>query len=480
MMILPFLVLILRFCNTSAAGKGVTASLDAKWSSMPLLLETSEFVAEEDNEKFWQFVDTVKEITYLHGDSERTYCNLILKKAGQFLSQLKLNLLKFALSLRAYSPTVQMFQQIAADEPAPKGCSSFVVVNGEHTCSTGQIKKFLKRAATRPKPYLFKGDHMFPTKNTEAPVAILYAEIGTKEFSKFHKILSEKAGKGEVMYVLRHYVQKASSKKVRLSGYGVELAIKSTEYKVLDDTRFEGTNTTVLEEDDDIDEVQGFHFKKLKHLFPDLNDQLKELRKHLIESTNDMAPLKVWELQDLSFQAASRIVSTSVHDALKSMRELSQNFPTKARSLTRVTVNQEMRNEIEANQKYFAETLGLQPGDSALFINGLHIDLDIQNPFSILDILKQEGRIMDGLYNLGIKNKDLSKLLNVNVYPVEENPALDIRHSAIIWMNDLERDQKYRSWPSSYQELLRPTFPGVIRQIRRNIFNLVSHRVIEI
>ncbi|GCB67407.1 hypothetical protein scyTo_0015115, partial [Scyliorhinus torazame] len=91
------------------------------------------------------------------------------------------------------------------------------------------------------------------------------------------------------------------------------------------------TNTTVLEEDDDIDEVQGFHFKKLKHLFPDLNDQLKELRKHLIESTNDMAPLKVWELQDLSFQAASRIVSTSVHDALKSMRELSQNFPTKAR-----------------------------------------------------------------------------------------------------------------------------------------------------
>ncbi|XP_038673760.1 UDP-glucose:glycoprotein glucosyltransferase 1 isoform X3 [Scyliorhinus canicula] len=406
-------------------------------------------------------------------DSERTYCDLILKKAGQFLSQLKLNLLKFALSLRAYSPTVQMFQQIAADEPVPKGCSSFVAVNGEHTCSAGQIKKFLKRAATRPKPYLFKGDHTFPTNNPEAPVAILYAEIGTKEFSKFHKILSEKAGKGEVMYVLRHYVQKASSKKVRLSGYGVELAVKSTEYKVLDDTRFEGTNTTVLEEDDDSDEVQGFHFKQLKHLFPDLNDQLKELRKHLIESTNDMAPLKVWELQDLSFQAATRIVSTPVHDALKSMRELSQNFPTKARSLTRVTVNQEMRNEIEANQKYFAETLGLQPGDSALFINGLHIDLDLQNPFSILDILKREGRIMDGLYNLGIKNKDLSKLLNLNVYPIEENPALDIRHSAIIWMNDLERDQKYRSWPSSYQELLRPTFPGVIRQIRRNIFNLV-------
>lgn len=32
----------------------------------------------------------------------------------------------------------------------------------------------------------------------------------------------------------------------------------------------------------------------------------------------------------------------------------------------------------------------------------------------------------------------------------------------------------YRSWPAGVQELLRATFPGVIRQIRRNFFNLVS------
>lgn len=45
-------------------------------------------------------------------DSEYSYYNLILKKAGQFLSNLQINLLKFALSIRAYSPTVQMFQQV--------------------------------------------------------------------------------------------------------------------------------------------------------------------------------------------------------------------------------------------------------------------------------------------------------------------------------------------------------------------------------
>ncbi len=32
-------------------------------------------------------------------------------------------------------------------------------------------------------------------------------------------------------------------------------------------------------------------------LYPELKEQLKELRKHLVESTNEMAPLKVWQMQ---------------------------------------------------------------------------------------------------------------------------------------------------------------------------------------
>lgn len=32
-------------------------------------------------------------------------------------------------------------------------------------------------------------------------------------------------------------------------------------------------------------------------MYPELKEQLKELRKHLVESTNEMAPLKVWQMQ---------------------------------------------------------------------------------------------------------------------------------------------------------------------------------------
>ncbi|XP_072217611.1 UDP-glucose:glycoprotein glucosyltransferase 2 isoform X2 [Excalfactoria chinensis] len=484
-LLLVFLVLLRVWTcpcrGDPASSPAVTARLAAKWPATPLLLEASEFIAEDGNEKFWQFLETVRELTiYKQGDTEYSYYNLILKKAGQFLSNFQINLLKFALSIRAYSPTVQMFQQIAADEPPPEGCSAFVVIHEKHTCKTNEIKKLLKKANKRPRPYLFKGDHKYPTLKEDGPVVVLYAEMGTKDFVKFHKILSEKAQKEEIVYVLRHYVQKPRSRKMYLSGYGVELAIKSTEYKAVDDTQVKVTNETKKEEDEEEKEegdVQGFLFGKLKQLHPDLKNNLKEFKKHLIETTNSTEPLKVWELQDLSFQAAARIMSAPAYDALKVMKDIAQNFPLRARSLTRVPVNKQMRNEIEENQKHLHETLGIQPGEARLFLNGLHIDLDFHDPFSILETLKVEGKVMHGLHELGIQEEILSKFMRLQIHPSDNSYALDIRHSSIMWINNIEKDRSYVTWPASYQELLKPTFPGVIPQIRRNLYNLMYHEV---
>uniref|UniRef100_A0A671PG01 UDP-glucose:glycoprotein glucosyltransferase 2-like n=1 Tax=Sinocyclocheilus anshuiensis TaxID=1608454 RepID=A0A671PG01_9TELE len=446
-----FLVLVLlRVQHVQSASKGVVTSLQAKWSMTPLLLEM---------------------FTSLTLESVRSYYNLIIKKAGQFLTDLQVNLLKLSLSLRAYSPAVHAFQQIARDEPPPDGCVAFVVVHGQNACSTKDMKKLLKTAAGRPRPYLYKSDHQYPGVNgTDLPVAVLYAEIGTKDFNTFHKVLSERAQEGKLIYVLRHFVSEPKNEKMLLSGYGVELAIKSTEYKAVDDTQVKVTTDNV----DENDEVQGFLFGKLKKSHPELQEELGELRKHLLESTNDMTPLKVWELQDLSFQAASRIMTVPKFDSLKLMQELSQNFPSRARSLTRVAINQDMKKEIEDNQKRLSESMGIHPGDASLFINGIHVDLDLHNPFSILDILRTEAKILEGLHNLGIKGSSISKFLHLpSSATLEDSYALDIRHTSIMWINDIEKDSMYRHWPSSLQELLRATFPGVIRQIRRNFYNLV-------
>ncbi|XP_020643123.3 UDP-glucose:glycoprotein glucosyltransferase 1 isoform X1 [Pogona vitticeps] len=465
-----------NFSVVKADSKAVTTSLTTKWFSTPLLLEASEFLAEDSQEKFWNFVETCQDFgSSNHDGTDYSTYNAMLQAASKNLSPLQQNLLKFALSLRSYSATVQAFQQIAADEPPPERCNAFFVVHGEKTCTSDRLGMLLQTALERPKPFVFKGDHKYPGSNPEGPIVILYAEIGSEDFSKFHKLLVSKVNAGKITYLLRHYVANPSKEKVYLSGYGVELAIKSTEYKAKDDTQVKGTdmNATVIGENDPIDEVQGFLFGKLSQLHPTLREELKELRKHLVESTNEMAPLKVWQLQDLSFQTAARILAAPTMDTLMVMKDLSQNFPTKARAITKTVVPSELRSEIEENQKYFKGTLGLQLGDSALFINGLHIDLDTQDIFSLFDVLRNEARVMEGLHSLGIVGLSMHNVLKLNIQPSDSDYAVDIRSTAISWINNLEVDSRYNSWPSSVQELLRPTFPGVIRQIRKNFHNLV-------
>ncbi|XP_023565444.1 UDP-glucose:glycoprotein glucosyltransferase 1 isoform X2 [Octodon degus] len=473
---LPFALTVLWLFSVKADSKAITTSLTTKWFSYPLLLEASEFLAEDSQEKFWNFVEASQNIgSSDHHGTNHSYYHAILEAAFPFLSPLQQNLLKFCLSLHSYSATIQAFQQIAANEPPPEECNSFFSVHGEKTCDFDVLETLLITAPERPKPLLFKGDHRYPSSNPESPVVIFYSEIGLQEFSSFHHQLVSKSNAGKINYVFRHYISTPGKEPVHLSGYGVELAIKSTEYKAKDDTQVKGTevNTTVIGEHDPIDEVQGFLFGRLRDLHPELTGQLKELRKHLVESTNEMAPLKVWQLQDLSFQTAARILAAPAELALVVMKDLSQNFPTKARAITKTAVNSELRTEVEENQKYFKGTLGLQPGDSALFINGLHIDLDTQDIFSLFDILRNEARVMEGLHRLGIEGLSLHNILKLNIQPSETDYAVDIRSTAISWVNNLEVDSRYNSWPSSLQELLRPTFPGVIRQIRKNLHNMV-------
>lgn len=45
--------------------------------------------------------------------------------------------------------------------------------------------------------------------------------------------------------------------------------------------------------------------------------------------------------------------------------------------------------------------LNLPPSDTALFLNGMFFDMDVVDIFSILETIKQELRVMEGLYRIG-------------------------------------------------------------------------------
>lgn len=153
-------------------------------------------------------------------------------------------------------------------------------------------------------------------------------------------------------------------------------------------------------------------------------------------------------------------------------------FLLKAKSLVKTVVNPSMKTEIRFNQDIFSSTLNLQPSDTALFINGMFFDLDLVDIYTVLETLRQEMKTMEGLHAIGISNTVLNSLLSLELSETNSGSsqdfAIDIRDSAISWMNDIEQDAKYKRWSSSFMELLKPTFPGMLRQIRRNLFNLVN------
>ena len=74
-------------------------------------------------------------------------------------------------------------------------------------------------------------------------------------------------------------------------------------------------------------------------MFPDNKKDLEKFRQHLEESSNEMAPLKVWQFQELSLQAAERIMSAPRDEALKVFTNIAQNFPMQAKGLVKTVVN---------------------------------------------------------------------------------------------------------------------------------------------
>ena len=261
-----------------------------------------------------------------------------------------------------------------------------------------------------------------------------------------------------------------------LEGFGVELQIKSSEYKAQDDRKVHADGEGDGHddgEDDKGDEIEGFDFKKLNELHPADKEKLGELKQHLVDQSNDMAPLKVWELQDLSLQAAERVLSSPKDTQLKVLTDLAQNFPSQARSLSKITVSKDLKKEAKKNSEIFLMNMNLQPSDAALFVNGMFFDMDYVDVFTILDALKSEARVLDGLGKLGLTDEQARKLIVQDYSSGKVTYGVDVRDSAVNWINDIERDRLYRSWPDSVTELLRPAFPGMLRSIRKNLFNVV-------
>ncbi|AQK75954.1 UDP-glucose:glycoprotein glucosyltransferase [Zea mays] len=237
------------------------------------------------------------------------------------------------------------------------------------------------------------------------------------------------------------------------------------EYKAMDDTAIKkGVPLEDPKTEDLSQEVRGFIFSKILERKPELNAEIMAFRDYLLSSAVSDT-LEVWELKDLGHQTAQRIVQAS--DPLQSMQEINQNFPSIVSSLSRMKLDDSIKDEIIANQRM------VPPGKSLMALNGALINIEDLDLYLLMDMVHGELSLADQFVRLKLPQSAVLKILSAPP-PAESNSfRVDFRSSHVHYLNNLEEDAMYRRWRSNIQELLMPVFPGQMRYIRKNLFHSV-------
>lgn len=283
--VIPLLLLAITVYTTrhevvASKSHPITTFIDAKWNVTPVALEAAEFLADENPMFYWRFIDELnnlpRKLNRLESDSKQY--KTVLRIAGKFLGESQLELLKLSLSLRSLSARVQAHLQIARDvlETSSAKCQGevFVVVGDKVLCDFTDLESTIKIQLSQvaqqkqiPNDLVqqFNFDQVFPGSESNPVTAILYNEIGSEASVRFHELLHARATQGSVKLINRHFVRNQINQKVRLSGYGVELQMKSTEYKSQDDSPKQADDEAEVAAADSGElEVNGFDFAVLK------------------------------------------------------------------------------------------------------------------------------------------------------------------------------------------------------------------------
>ncbi|VDK62494.1 unnamed protein product [Anisakis simplex] len=73
--------------------------------------------------------------------------DVAVQLASKLLGESRSRLLKFALSLRVHSPSVQLFQQLGGENKV--NCDAYAVVHGEIVCDAENLEHFIMNADER-------------------------------------------------------------------------------------------------------------------------------------------------------------------------------------------------------------------------------------------------------------------------------------------------------------------------------------------
>ena len=299
-------------------------------------------------------------------------------------------------------------------------------------------------------------DHVLGSSFSDRP-SVLYADILSHSFRQFHETLSQTAKGGQTSYRVRYKPSTAVERSpLTVSGYGVQLALKRTDYIVIDDRDADSKDKDSEEDKTEDEDSAG-------------DATLSE------QEVSDLRPLSSSELRRLGVKAASFVIDSET--PFDTLLRLTQDFPKHSSSIAAMNVSKDFVTEHDANREIL-----LPPGFNVLWINGvqiMHRDLDA---FALLEHLRRERRMINSVQEIGLTGPQAIDFLSHEAIAFSqvdlEAQRYDWRDdneggNVVIWMNDIEKDKRYEDLPDDLMALLQRTYPGQLPAVRKDIHNLV-------
>ncbi|KAJ9665182.1 killer toxin resistant protein [Coniosporium apollinis] len=439
------------------ASPAVNVALQASFSSAPYLVELLETAAEENSTAYFPLLDRIADGYFDKAATDyELYTSFVqlLHDDGHITDPDTLSSFEFALSIHSAAPRIEAHYQYyntsveqALDAVQDNTCESWMAFGGKQYCSPelDSAQGSLKSHRTDDLPFdRILGD------STGALSSVLYADITSPSFGRFHKTVSRSAKEGKTSYRIRYkHSASGSNEPLVINGYGVELALKRTDYIVIDDREAEQAGTR----------------EAPKPAGGTLQD----------EDVSDLKPLSASELSGLGLKTASFVLDTE--EPLDTLLKLSQDFPKHSSAIAAHNLTSEFLAEHSNNAE-----LALPPGYNVFWINGVQVDPRKIDAFSLLDHLRRERRLINGLQGLGFSGPEAISVLShtaiAEAQAEDEPQRYDYRDgpeggNVIMWLNDIEKDKRYEAWPTSITALLQRTYPGQLPPVRRDIHNAI-------
>jgi len=444
----------------------------------------------------WDFMDSLVAKLEQQGDIDESFAATQLVVGATAKSNDKA-LLQYALSLRAYSPQCELHRGLARQallmhEKQLAALDAFVVSGSALLTDVNDIATCVEDGTETE---LLPGE--ISRKGTDTTsVVILYANMTTKSFVEWYNALVN-AG---IPFVVRHlghvwYEEEGGTPTV-LQGYGVRLDIRNVEYRVFDDRDEQPAETEAMVNVTSLSSLSTQFLAGVNVSALGLDTEKALSLQAELYKTHDAQQLHAqiippsWQRRKLSLQAAQAVASSS-SDVLMTLQDVSQNLPSVASTLVHVEIPEELSELAEQMQGLLSRTNG-----AALFVNGRRVPIDRPsfNVFEFLNTIKSEQAELESMQVRLSPYLSLPALrqvqkawsmgadaLNDSQGDEESDDAnvfrIDVGRgykNAVLYVNDIEKDEQYANWPRSVQNMMFAMQYGAPPTVRRNIFTVLA------